>query len=295
MPHNPLRIDPSRTALIRRAYVADMQRRFDKVRKAVWKFIVTDDALGLGRPTTNAPNFKFETDDKKLKSFNKWLKDQIDLGILEINPVTGEPLGMKPWMYKYVDSAYKKGLLRAYMDTHAAELAQKQPFYEGSKSQFLQSAFGRPERVSKVRMMYTRSYEDLKGVTSAMSTKMSRILADSIAKGGNPIPTGRLMAKTIGGLTKQRAKAIALTETIHSHASGQLDGMRDLGVENVGAEVEISTAEDDAVCPICMGLIGKVFTIDEAEGVIPLHPRCRCCWQPILSKAARRAIASVGA
>ena len=34
------------------------------------------------------------------------------------------------------------------------------------------------------------------------------------------------------------------------------------------------------VCPDCGGYEGEIFTVDEAEGIIPLHPNCRCCWIP---------------
>lgn len=237
-----------------------------------------------GAPTINAPKkpFKFETDPAKLKRFQRWLKQRIDAGILEINPTTGEPLGMKPWMYKYVDSAYKKGLLRAYFDMYKKELGKPQAYYDGTKQQFLESSFGQGERVSKLELIYTRSYEDLKGVTAAMSTQLSRTLAEGLANGQHPLQTARTMVKTVDKLSKTRAKVIALTETIHAHAEGQLDGFEDLGVEEVGADVEFTDSGDDGVCPICKSLNGKTFTIAKARGVIPVHPRCRCSWSPVI-------------
>jgi SPP1 gp7 family putative phage head morphogenesis protein len=236
-------------------------------------------------PTTNAP-FVFETDDKKLKRFRRWFQQQVDAGILEANPMSGEPKGMKPWMHKYVDSAYRKGLVRAYLSTHAPDLAKKMPYSEGSKEEFLRSSFGRPERVSKLQMLYTRTYEDLKGVTATMSTQMSRTLADGMAHGMGPMTIARNMTRTVDGLTRQRARVIARTETIAAHATGQLDGLADLGVKRVEAEVEWSTAGDDGVCPKCAKLEGKIFTIKEAEGKIPLHPNCRCSWLPVVRSAA---------
>lgn len=279
MGRNHMRMDPSRTALIRRQYAADMQRRFDRLKQAVRQYLVKDNQLGL---TSNATRFVFETDPAKLKRFRWWLKRQVDDGILQVNPVTGEPLGAKPWMYKYIDSAYKKGLLRSYFDTHKVKLGQPQAYYSGTKQQFLESAFGQGERVSKLQLLYTRSYEDLKDVTSSMSSKMARELASGMAQGTHPVKIARTMAKTITGLTKKRAKVIALTETIHAHAEGQLDGFEDLGVEEVGADVEFHNSDDDAVCPICKKLNGQVFTVKKARGVIPVHPRCRCAWRAVV-------------
>lgn len=186
-----------------------MQRRFDRVRRDVWKLFVTDNSLGL---TFNATKFVFETDPAKIRRFQKWLQQQINAGILEINPVTGEPKGLKPWMYKYIDSAYKKGLVSSYIAAHKKTLGMKQGFYEGTRDQFLTSAFARGERTSKLQLLYTRSYEDLKGVTSAMSTQMARVLTDGMAHGKHPLQTARLLSKTITGISKKRAKVIALTE-----------------------------------------------------------------------------------
>lgn len=278
---NPFKSDPSRTAMIRRAWVADTNRRFAIVRKAVWKYMAVDNELDLDRPTANAL-FKFETVLAKLKRFRQWLTNQVKAGILEESPITGEPKGQKPWMYKYVDSAYKKGLVRSYIEDHKPELGQKMPHYEGRKEQFLASAFSRPERVSKLQLLYTRSYEDLKGVTDTMATQLSRTLASGMAHGQGPMEIARTMNKQIVGLTKRRARVIARTETIFAHAEGQLDGMEDLGVEEVLADVEISTADDSLVCPMCKGLIGKVFTLEEARGIIPVHPSCRCSWSPVI-------------
>ena len=35
------------------------------------------------------------------------------------------------------------------------------------------------------------------------------------------------------------------------------------------------------VCPDCASLQGRVFTLDEIENLIPLHPNCRCIALPI--------------
>lgn len=278
------RYDPSRTALLRRAYVAEMRRRFGRLRAAVWRFVYVEDRLGLAKPVANAPpapSFKFETDDKKLRGFNRWLKSQVDAGILESNPTTGDSKGDKPWTHKYIDSAYRKGLVRSYTELKP-DMDKPLAFYQGSRSQFLESSFAAPERVSKLRMLYTRSYEDLKGITSQMANKMSRILSSGLANGEGPMNVARQMNKMISAITRDRANVLARTEMIHAHAEGQLDGMSDLGVSEATAQVEFSTSGDDGVCPECEDLEGTVYTVAEARGIIPVHPNCRCAWMPVV-------------
>lgn len=277
--------------MLRRRFAAEIHRRFEIIRRLVWQWVYTDDTLGMRaqykakvdrKLTANAPKFQFVTDDKKVKAFNRWLKEQVDQHILFVSPMTGEPLGMNPWLYSYVGSAYKQGALRAYTDVHKIELSKPTGFQEGSKAQFIEQAFGRPERVTKLKLIYTRAYDQLSGVTTQMGQQMSRVLADGLAHGEHPIVVARKLTATVAKIDRTRAKVIALTETMYAHAEGQLDGMEDLGIEDVGADVEFSDSGDDAVCPQCKNLNGKVYTIKQARGIIPVHPRCRCSWKPVV-------------
>ncbi len=45
---------------------------------------------------------------------------------------------------------------------------------------------------------------------------------------------------------------------------------------------KIRTAEDDRVCKICLAAAEDTYSLDEARGLLPLHPRCRCSWEPSL-------------
>jgi hypothetical protein len=51
--------------------------------------------------------------------------------------------------------------------------------------------------------------------------------------------------------------------------------------EGVG-KVNVETAEDDKVCPICEDIAdGGPYTINHARTLIPAHPRCRCIFVPV--------------
>jgi hypothetical protein len=73
---------------------------------------------------------------------------------------------------------------------------------------------------------------------------------------------------------------IARTEVIRAHAEGQLDALEELGVEELGVEVEWTVTEDSRLCPLCAALKGVVLTLDEAKGLLPRHPNCRCAFIP---------------
>jgi SPP1 gp7 family putative phage head morphogenesis protein len=53
------------------------------------------------------------------------------------------------------------------------------------------------------------------------------------------------------------------------------------GITEVVAMAEWETAGDARVCPDCDRLEGRKFPLDEMEGMIPLHPNCRCVALPV--------------
>lgn len=217
--------------------------------------------------------WQFRTSTQKLNGFNTWFAGQVKSGVLQVDH-TG-----KPWLSKYVESSYRKGRLRAYMDSKP-QLTQKSDFYEGSQREFLESAFNQPERVSKVEFLSTRTFEELKGITATMSQQVSRSLAQSIADGSGAEKTARELANAVIGISRTRARVMARTELIAAHADGQLDAFEDLGATEVKMMAEWMTAGDDHVCDECEPLEGVIMPIDQARGLIPRHPNCRCAWMP---------------
>jgi SPP1 gp7 family putative phage head morphogenesis protein len=71
---------------------------------------------------------------------------------------------------------------------------------------------------------------------------------------------------------KYRAELIARTEASRLANKGNLDYL----ATNKIQEVRFISAESERTCEECSELNGKVFALDEAAGMIPLHPNCRC-------------------
>lgn len=254
-------------------------RRLRVLKSEILQWLVTADTLNL-KPrayhiTANV-DFEFATSEAKLVGFQAWVEERIKAGYYTLRP------DGSPWVGEYIESAYKKGMIRSYTETHSPALAASAPFYEGSKAQFLEDAFNLPESAGKAKLLATRTFEQLKGVTAQMSQEMGRVLADGIIRGDGPSTIAREMFRRVDGINRKRALVIARTEVIHAHAEGQLDGLQALGGERVTAEVEWSTAGDDRVCDQCASLEGTTYTLEEARGMIPVHPNCRCAWLPVI-------------
>lgn len=275
------RIDPSRTGLLRRQFLKEMNKRFAELYSKIKEFVVDEDAFGLKerKPLVILanPQYQFATDPQKLQGFQQWLQQQINAVILV---VSGAGVPGQPWTYQYVDRAFKQGVGRAFASMSPEALAETPEWYRGTREQFLRSAFSQPIAMQKVELLSTRAFEQLKGVTATMSQQMSRILSMGLISGQGPLKIAREMQKSIAGLSKTRARMIARTEIIHAHAEGQLYSFELLGVKELGIIAEWSTAGDSLVCPICGDMEGETFSVEDAHGLIPAHPNCRCVWIP---------------
>ena len=254
-----------------------MNKRFSTVRARINDLVANQDAFGIAERTGLRLNtvFQFETNPGKVSKFQEWLQKQIDGEILS-RTSTGDP-----WSDGYIDSAYKKGVVRAYTDAQAAKLTNASDKVKlATQEQYLLQHLAAGEHKDKLQLLYSRAFTKLKDVTTTMDAQLSTVLADGLSNGINPRELARRLTKEVDNLNVKRARAIARTEIIHAHAEGQLDSFERLGVEELGVMAEWATAGDDLVCPLCLPLQGEVFPLKQARGIIPRHPNCRCTWIP---------------
>lgn len=265
-----LRVDPTRTAMLRKKFVASLRRRFGALKADILRLVIDGDAFGLkGKHiTTNTPNWRFQSDPEKVRAFQQWLRTQVSKRLRGLEEE-------KLWD-AYIRQAYERGQGRAYDDVTRAERGtgrENLDFYRGGRRQFLADSFRQPASADKVKVLAGRSFDDLEGVTSEMSTRITRSLVDGMIHGQNPREIAREMSEDVD-VGRSRAELIARTEIIRAHAEGQLDSMERLGVQDVGVQVEWSTAGDLRVCPECEDMEGTVLSIEDAHGMIPRHPNC---------------------
>jgi SPP1 gp7 family putative phage head morphogenesis protein len=274
-----LKLDPSRTLGISKRWTAEYRRRYGQLAVAIWQFVYKDDELGLAprKPfVVNAGHYAFLTSSKKVSAFNEWLDEQIETNLLT---TVGDGT---PWAGKYVQGAYQKAAMRAFELVNKKDMNKPMDFIAGTRQQFLRSSFSGEVRTETLKNLYTRTFEEMKGLGAETKKKLGRILADGVAQGKNPYNIAKDMVRQIEKLSKVRAELIATTETIRAHAEGALDSFKALGVEMVDPEVELLTSGFN-VCPVCLALASEGSrTIDEARGIIPVHPRCRCTWIPVI-------------
>ena len=294
-------VDPTRTISLRNAFVRDLNRRFTQLRGVIRRTIVDDDALALqGELRTLAEMtsagrraFDFPRTGDKVAAFMSWLDKQEAAGILEVTgrPQLGEAVE-QAWTNKYIESSYQRGISRARQEMKA----KGYPVPSIAESGGIGVAFNTPLHLDRVGLLYKRTFSDLRGITDAMDAQISRVLSQAMAEGKSPRVIARLLTRTISGpvgdlgLTdtlgrfipaQRRAKILARTEMIRSHHTAMINEYKAWAVEGVTVKAEWVTAGDARVCEECLSMEEREFTLREIEGLIPLHPQCRCIAIPV--------------
>jgi SPP1 gp7 family putative phage head morphogenesis protein len=297
--------DPTGTKRLRERYEGEMYRRFRTLKGVIRDAVVERDIFALRDETLrrndenereasfqrdadiniNPPErraYDFPADARKVEAFNEWLQTQVDRGILERAEHTrgGRGVGRtvaasRSWQQTYIRNAYRKGV----------EHADQALVNEGiaSQDEVAADVFNAPRHVDAAGLAYTRAFRELDGVTSAMGQQISRELAEGLTQGDNPREIARRINGRVDAVGIHRGRLIARTETVRAHNEGALNRYEDFRarLDGVTAKVEHVTAGDLRVCPECAILAGRVLDIEDARGLIPVHPACRCSWLPI--------------
>ncbi|KKL62939.1 hypothetical protein LCGC14_2180130 [marine sediment metagenome] len=304
--------DPSRTTSLRIAFIREVTRRFKDLTRVITKAIVEEDVFGMMNPTTvtilagmitpGRRRFDFPRTSQKVSAFMDWLHRQVEAGILDIREFSqvGESVEAA-WTNLYINDSYKRGVARARVQLREAGIDVATIEDSGG----LVAILGTPFHVDRVGLLYTRAFGELRGITAVMEQHISRILAGGLAEGLGPQVLARMLNHSISGLGStlglpisyinprtgklvnyfmpplRRAQILARTEIIRAHAEGQLQEFKNWGILGVSVKAEWVTAGDARVCADCAANEGSVYTIEEAIGLIPLHPQCRCIWVPL--------------
>lgn len=308
--------DPTRTTQLRANFVRDGERRWRELQRDVSTSIVNNDCFGLRRLVVNVPaaqdQFVFERTDRKVTAFMRWLEEQERRGILEIYNVPGmRPGELRPWSDLYIQTAYQRGIRNGRTEIRRAKqragvstpvLAPEMEFGVGG----IGALFNQPFHADRIAAIYMRTFEDLKTVTAVTNGRIRKEIIDGLttglargmAEGKGPLTVAREMTaganRMIDVIGKTRTRLIARTEIISAHHSANMGEYRraqseleDEGIDvRIQIKAEFVTAENP--CPTCEALADQgPYTLEEVEGMIPVHPQCRCSAKPLLWDIAK--------
>jgi SPP1 gp7 family putative phage head morphogenesis protein len=293
--------DPTHTTSLRNAFSRNMNRRFAELASVVRKAITVDDCFGLKikthtlqMSTPGKEAFNFSRSSDKVEAFMTWLQKQVDAGIIDFQQVGSSV--ESAWTNMYISDSYKRGVIRARYEMMRAGM--NIPSIDDSGG--IGVSMMNPFHVDRVGLLFTRVFSDLRGITSAMDSQISRVLAQGMADGDGAVLLARKLVAIINGTgmgelgitdtlgrfipAGKRAMLLARTEIIRAHHLATIQEYRNWGVEGITVLGEWKTAGDDRVCEKCASLEGQIFTLDEIEPMIPLHPLCRCISLPYIEE-----------
>lgn len=303
------RIDPSRTLPIQNALIKDLNKRFKLLINDIKEGVIQRDILAISPTivsyTTPGPRaFNFARSQDKVEAFMKWFRQQSKKRLLEsgIAPQIGTGVEAA-WTNMYVTDTYKRGVIRARYELDKA--GYDVPALDAANEQAISTTLSLPMHVDRLGVLYARVFEELQGITTAMDTVISRILTQGIADGDGPRLLARKLIAGINGAgigdlgmtdslgrfipAARRAEIMARTEILRAHHLATIQEYRNYGAAGVNVLAEWATAGDDRVCSKCAELQGRMYSLDEAERLIPAHPQCRCiCLPAIININARR-------
>jgi SPP1 gp7 family putative phage head morphogenesis protein len=292
--------DPTHTTSLRNIFARDMNKRFLELTLTIRQGVDKRDCFGLRREIQALqmipPQFRqfaFLRDPEKVEVFMAWLQEQVNKGLLQI--AVFQQVGRAVdafWTNLYIYDSYKRGIIRAREELIKA--GAQIPSIDESGG--IDMVVGVPFHMDRVGLLFTRTYTELKNISSAMGLQISKVLSQGIIDGDGPALLARKLIVTINGAgidklgitdtlgrfipAQVRAEMLARTEIIRAHHVATIQEYRNWGVEGIIVKGEWKTVGDDRVCEKCASLEGKIFTLDEIEPLIPLHPNCRCIALP---------------
>jgi SPP1 gp7 family putative phage head morphogenesis protein len=248
----------------------------------IFESVVTNDCFGLRvRPPFKFPTlfaspipsqqFRFDTDAAKIEKFLAWLDEMIQEGIFEIR-------NGQYWFRPFLLEGYSRGIAWAQSNVKKAEAAMRRAGITpplGLDMSTVMVLQGK-QHVEALQSLYTRAFQDLKGITAAMDAAISRELADGFLAGENPRKIAKRLTDRVDKIGKHRATLLARTEIIRAHHVATINRYEDLEIETVVVQAEWLATKDGRVCAICASRNGKIFTLEQVRAMIPVHPQCRC-------------------
>ena len=305
------RQDPTRTLTLRNRYAREMKKRFRWLRGIIRDAVVEKDVFGIAASENRGIQdnqlqvyaesglgrqaFDFPRQGQKVSAFMEWLQGQVDRGILEVRDRNrvGDSID-QTWQNMFLEDTYKRGIIRGNYELRQGGFPGVQTLDARGG---INAVMGLPMHVDRLGVLYTRAFNDLKGITDAMDTQISRVLVQGLADGDGPRLIARKLSATVGGTSTQglgitdtlgrfipaerRAEILARTEIIRAHHHGMMQEYRTWGLEGVQIQAEFRTAGDNRVCEQCEAEEMKgPISLDEAQNLIPVHPMCRCIALP---------------
>lgn len=169
--------------------------------------------------------------------------------------------------------AYTRGLINAHRQASGIDAVRNMDAQLENQRAFISQMMRRADTQQEIALLISRIEEAVNGIGSKARTDIARIASDAVQESKSQSQFIKESAEAVSKLSHRLDKT-AETEITRMHAEAQLTAFAAMGLKNVGVMAEWVTMGDDRVCPECAAMEGRLFPIEEARGMIPLHVNC---------------------
>jgi hypothetical protein len=284
-----VRKDPTQTLDLRNAFKRALDKRWAAVAKLTTQAVYKEDRWGLGMMTANSIGLIAANGDH-VTAFQSWFDTLLNEVVLGMD--------RELWIGSYLSQAFERGWNRSQIIVN---------------EQF-------PVAYDRASVIVALTVTELQGAMEATSQNVVRAFSNGIINKLRPRKIASDIVSRINAIGRTRSRATAANMIVRAHAEASLDVFELAKVEQVGLVpervkkvtnivndapsartvrrirrgerklqrlklVEVLTAEDDDVCPICEDIADEgPYSVSEARGLIPAHPECRCAFVPFLDQ-----------
>ncbi len=272
--------DPLRTRRIVAGYQATLESRINRIRTLMGKTI--QESFKAAGPVTAAVKdgevgrFSLLDPERGVAEFQAWTQRTMMSVLLDSSVATVAPVA---------------GHFLISVNAQTIGVAAVQAF-DAAKVAGITISSELEEFVQLVRSVEpadiaaTRQFGLLRNMSFETGDVLRDELVDGIRLKKSADEIASVIDRKLVSMNLARAKTIVRTEITFAHANATLNAFRLSGIRTVEAQLEftLQVHGNSPPCPICIDLSGKIYTVDAAKNVIPLHANCQCGWIPVFRK-----------
>jgi hypothetical protein len=295
--------DPTNSLASRRRFKAELRLRWQSVRILVRKMIVDQDILSRGAVgLTTIGNPTIQQGQSKVLMFQRWFDHILDVTVLQRDGAF-----MRPIIKSVYDSgaSYARGVIRQpavnrherdRQDTlFALTVAELQGIEEATSQQAVRMVTNGLLHGLKNKQIVRDIWTVIDKVAINRSNLLVETMVNKTFNEGVLDVYEAANVKQVGLVPESKVSA-RVTDAKRGRGSGpgsrasrkQTPSRSTIGrIRRTQRELErlqrvnVRTAGDDDVCPICEDISeGGPYTINRARSLIPAHPNCRCTFVP---------------
>ena len=280
--------DPTKTVGVRKRWMRQFNARFRQLKGRINLLLIKGIEGNIPVPFTDEQQlivnqFEFTSDPQSVARFMAWLQLQVD-DLLFTNDATPT----KHWQNKFIDQSYLRGIKLTQAELRklgitAVELQQIQAAaivgVQAVPLGVATSVIGldlKTIHLDAIRLLYTREFAALKGITDTMSGQIARVMVEGVEQGFGVRQIAKNINDRVNKIGLTRAKLLARTETARAYNIGTINEFDDIASQlNIETQFKWITAGDGRVRPTHVERNGKIFSKERAFALIG-EPNCRC-------------------